>query len=60
LCNATHYSFVLSAPLAGYTSTRVYKMFKLTQWKRNAFHTAIFFTGVLATAIFMLKNVFVG
>lgn len=50
--------FVFMGMLAGYHSTRVYKMFQLTEWKRNTFITAIFFPGIMFTVFFIL-NLFV-
>jgi transmembrane 9 superfamily protein 2/4 len=44
--------------VAGYFSTRVYKMFKLTEWKKNTFYTAIAFPGFCFTVFFIL-NLFV-
>jgi transmembrane 9 superfamily protein 2/4 len=50
--------FVFMGMLAGYFSTRVYKMFKLTEWKRNTLVTALFFPGIMFTGFFIL-NLFV-
>lgn len=50
--------FVFMGMLAGYFSTRVYTMFKLTEWKRNTLHTALFFPGVMFSIFFVL-NLFV-
>jgi len=50
--------FVFMGMLAGYYSTRVYKMFKLTSWKQNTLRTALLFPGVVFT-IFFILNMFV-
>jgi len=50
--------FVLMGMLAGYHSTRVYKMFGLPQWKKNTLWTALFFPGLLFSGFFVL-NLFV-
>jgi len=50
--------FVFMGVFAGYYSTRVYKMFKLTEWRKNTLYTAIFFPGVVFLIFFTL-NLFV-
>ncbi|XP_038710979.1 transmembrane 9 superfamily member 8-like [Tripterygium wilfordii] len=40
---------------AGYASTRLYKMFKGTEWKRIAFRTAIMFPGIVSAIFFVLN-----
>jgi len=50
--------YVFMGVLAGYNCTRTYKMFKLTDWKRNAMMTAMFFPGIMFTVFFIL-NLFV-
>jgi len=50
--------FVFMGMFAGYFSTRVFKMFKLTEWKKNTLITALFFPGVVFTVFFIL-NLFV-
>lgn len=39
----------------GYSSTRLYKMFNGTEWKTNAFQTALLVPGVLFAVFFMLN-----
>jgi len=39
----------------GYFSTRVYKMFKLTEWRANTFHAALFYPGVVFGVFFILN-----
>jgi len=50
--------FVFMGSLAGYFSTRIYKMFKLTDWKKNTLVTALFFPGIMFSTFFFL-NLFV-
>jgi transmembrane 9 superfamily protein 2/4 len=50
--------FNFSGIAGGYFSTRVYKSFKLTEWKRNTFITATFFPGTVFT-IFFIINLFI-
>jgi transmembrane 9 superfamily protein 2/4 len=50
--------FVFMGMFAGYSSTRVYKMFKLTEWKSNTLITALFYPGIVFTVFFIL-NLFV-
>lgn len=50
--------FVFMGMLAGYHSTRVYKMFNLTEWKKNTLITALFFPGLMF-AVFFVLNLFV-
>jgi len=50
--------FVFMGSLAGYTSTRLFKMFKLVDWKKNTLTTALFFPG-LVFAVFFILNLFV-
>jgi transmembrane 9 superfamily protein 2/4 len=50
--------FVFFGMIAGYVSTRMYKMFGLTDWKRNTVTTALFFPGVTFSTFFVL-NLFV-
>jgi len=46
---------VFMGMLAGYYSTRVYKMFGLVEWKRNTLHTALFFPGLVFCIFFVLN-----
>lgn len=50
--------FVFMGIFSGYYSTRIYKMFQLTEWKRNTLITALFFPGIMFT-IFFILNLFV-
>ena len=58
LMSALLFLFVLMGVFAGYYSTRIYKMFGLTEWKRNTLITSLFFPGVIFTVFFVL-NLFV-
>lgn len=49
--------FVFMGVFAGYYATRLYKMFKLTEWRRNTLLTALFFPGIVF-AIFFTINMF--
>ncbi|CAG8512008.1 3589_t:CDS:10 [Paraglomus brasilianum] len=50
--------FVFSGTFAGYFSSRMYKVFKGTSWKKNAVTTAILVPGFLFGTIFIL-NLFI-
>lgn len=50
--------FVFMGMLAGYFSTRIYKMFDLLNWRRNTLMTATFFPGIVFSGFFIL-NLFV-
>jgi len=50
--------YVLMGGLAGYHSTRYYKMFKLTDWRRNTMVTALAFPGLLF-GVFFILNLFI-
>lgn len=50
--------FVFMGMFAGYYSTRIYKMFKLTEWKKNTLVTALLFPGITFGTFFVL-NLFV-
>lgn len=50
--------FVFMGIFAGYFSTRMFKMFKLVEWKTNTLQTALFFPGIVFTVFFIL-NLFV-
>jgi transmembrane 9 superfamily protein 2/4 len=47
--------FVSMGIIAGYVSTRTYKMYGLTEWKTNVVRTAVFFPGVMFTGFFVLN-----
>jgi len=49
--------FVFMGMLAGYFSTRIFKMFKYTEWKRNTLVTSLFFPGISFTVFFLLNLV---
>jgi transmembrane 9 superfamily protein 2/4 len=50
--------FVFMGMFAGYASTRVFKMFKLVEWKTNTLITALFYPG-LVFGVFFVLNLFV-
>mmetsp|Transcript_32780 Transcript_32780/g.53178 ORF Transcript_32780/g.53178 Transcript_32780/m.53178 type:complete len:655 (+) Transcript_32780:51-2015(+) len=50
--------FVFMGVLSGYYSSRMYKMFKGTAWKKNTLLTAILFPGVVFS-IFLLLNLLI-
>jgi transmembrane 9 superfamily protein 2/4 len=50
--------FVFAGVFSGYFSTRVYKTFAGTNWKKNALMTALIFPGFLFSCVFVL-NLFV-
>jgi transmembrane 9 superfamily protein 2/4 len=47
--------FVFMGIAGGYASTRTYKMFKLTTWKRNTLLTSLLFPGIAFTVFFILN-----
>lgn len=47
--------WVFMGLFAGYASTRLYKLFKGTEWKRIAFRTAITFPGIVSAIFFVLN-----
>lgn len=47
--------WVFMGLFAGYASARLYKLFKGTEWKRNAFRTAITFPGIVSAIFFVLN-----
>mmetsp|Transcript_29952 Transcript_29952/g.58714 ORF Transcript_29952/g.58714 Transcript_29952/m.58714 type:complete len:635 (-) Transcript_29952:68-1972(-) len=49
--------FVFAGMLAGYFSTRVYKMFNLLNWRRNTLVTSLFFPGIVFAIFFLLNLV---
>ncbi|CAG8439502.1 1799_t:CDS:10 [Ambispora gerdemannii] len=51
----TLFLFAFSSAFAGYYSSRMYKVFKGTAWKKNAIVTSILFPGFLFGVIFMLN-----
>ena len=58
LMSALLFLFVLMGVFAGYHSTRIYKMFGLTEWKRNTLITSLFFPGIVF-GVFFILNLFV-
>jgi len=46
--------FVFMGMLAGYHSTRLYKMFHLLDWRKNTLITALFFPGLMFGVFFIL------
>ncbi|KAL8137364.1 hypothetical protein V2J09_003365 [Rumex salicifolius] len=55
LMTAMLFLWVFMGIFAGYTSARLYKMFKGTEWKRIALRTAFMFPGIVATIFFILN-----
>jgi transmembrane 9 superfamily member 2/4 len=49
--------FVFMGAFAGYNSSRTYKMFRGTEWKRATIFTALFFPGILFVVYFLLDFV---
>lgn len=47
--------WVFMGLFAGYSSARLYKMFKGTEWKRNTLKTAFMFPGILFAVFFVLN-----
>ncbi|GAB4837801.1 Transmembrane 9 super member 7 [Ancistrocladus abbreviatus] len=47
--------WVFMGLFAGYSSARLYKMFKGTEWKKNTLKTAFMFPGILFTVFFVLN-----
>ncbi|XP_073309674.1 transmembrane 9 superfamily member 7-like [Primulina huaijiensis] len=47
--------WVFMGLFAGYSSSRLYKMFKGTEWKRNTLKTAFMFPGILFAFFFVLN-----
>lgn len=52
--------FVFMGVFAGYYSTRTYKMFKLTEWRKNTLYTALMFPGMFFGIFFVLNLVIWG
>ncbi|MCO5605099.1 hypothetical protein L7F22_059278 [Adiantum nelumboides] len=52
--------WVFMGLLAGYTSARLYKMFKGTEWKKITLKTAFTFPGVVFTLFFLLNTLIWG
>ncbi|XP_043706043.1 transmembrane 9 superfamily member 7-like [Telopea speciosissima] len=50
--------WVFMGLFAGYSSARMYKMFKGTEWKKNTLKTAFMFPGILF-AVFFVLNAFI-
>ncbi|GAB2215867.1 hypothetical protein Droror1_Dr00020272 [Drosera rotundifolia] len=55
LMTAMLFLWVFMGLFAGYASTRLYKMFKGTEWKKIAIRTALLFPGSVATVFFILN-----
>jgi len=55
LMTATVVLFVVMGVFAGYSSSRLYKMFNGKQWKKNTFLTAITFPGTIFLLFFILN-----
>lgn len=49
--------FVFMGVFAGYYSTRLYKFFKLSDWKRNTIATAVFFPGTCFFVFFTINYI---
>ncbi|GMH04080.1 hypothetical protein Nepgr_005919 [Nepenthes gracilis] len=47
--------WVFMGLFAGYSSARLYKMFKGTEWKKNTLKTAFMFPGILFSVFFVLN-----
>ncbi|MED6181626.1 Transmembrane 9 superfamily member 8 [Stylosanthes scabra] len=47
--------WVFMGIFAGYASTRLYKMFKGTEWKKMALRTAVVFPGIVSVVFFVLN-----
>ncbi|KAJ8775364.1 hypothetical protein K2173_023129 [Erythroxylum novogranatense] len=47
--------WVFMGLLAGYSSARLYKMFKGTEWKKIALRTALMFPGIVSAIFFVLN-----
>ncbi|XP_041016910.1 transmembrane 9 superfamily member 8-like [Juglans microcarpa x Juglans regia] len=47
--------WVFMGLFAGYSSARLYKMFKGTEWKKTAFRTAIMFPAIVSSIFFVLN-----
>ncbi|KAK9078357.1 hypothetical protein SSX86_002414 [Deinandra increscens subsp. villosa] len=52
------YLWVFMGLFGGYSSARLYKMFKGTEWKKNTLKTSIMFPGILF-AVFFVVNVLI-
>lgn len=52
--------WVFMGLFAGYSSTRLYKMFKGTEWKRIALRTALMFPGIVFVIFFVLNSLIWG
>lgn len=55
LMTAMLFVWVLMGILAGYSSSRLFKMFKGTEWKKNTIRTAFLFPGVVFCMFFFLN-----
>ena len=47
--------FVFMGSFAGYSSSRIYKMFRGTEWKQNTLMTAFLYPGVIFLIFFVLN-----
>ncbi|KAI5676271.1 hypothetical protein M9H77_07221 [Catharanthus roseus] len=52
--------YVFMGLFAGYSASRLYKMFKGTEWKRIALKTAIMFPGIVFAIFFVLNSLIWG
>ncbi|KAH7284309.1 hypothetical protein KP509_34G048200 [Ceratopteris richardii] len=55
LMTAMLFVWVMMGILAGYSSSRLFKMFKCTEWKQNTIRTAFMFPGVIFCMFFFLN-----
>ncbi|PKU65802.1 transmembrane 9 superfamily member 7 [Dendrobium catenatum] len=55
LMTAMVFLWVLMGLFAGYSSARLYKMFKGTDWKKNTFKTALIFPAIVFSIFFVLN-----
>jgi hypothetical protein len=55
---AALFLFVFMGTIGGYTSARLFRMFKFTRWRSNALWTAMLFPGIVFTIFFVL-NMFI-
>jgi transmembrane 9 superfamily protein 2/4 len=60
LLSAMCFLFVFMGIFGGYSAARLYKMFKLTSWKKNTIHTAFLFPGLIFGIFFILNLIIWG
>lgn len=60
LLSAMCFLFVFMGIFGGYTASRLYKMFKLTSWKKNTINTAVLFPATLFVIFFILNLIIWG